>query len=463
MSAPPPLSKRSSYKLILWLVLAGGLLVLLSFIIWRTSISWQVHSRLAALRQAGYPTTQQELEDKYYAPVDPASNTAFFFNAAFAKLKLTNSPGEKVFEKFVGTTSNLTAPFSPADTSNTIKLLADNRAALDLLHQTPPGTVCRYPVDFSMGIAMPLPHLSQIKLAAQLLSLEAVWDSSNDRTIEAGDDLDAAFRVTDSLKNEPLLISQLVRFSCSSLIGSSLQRILSRQALSDSQLSHLADEFQREENPFAIERALAGETCTGIMLFETGPAGVAVPGDSSNSGDERSNAGQTKSKLGWESLNLIGFTTRDLNFFLTTMSQYLAATKVPFPRKLDATKLAEDEFLTNYPGHFYIFSGLLIPALGKSATKEAVVLANLRNAETALAIERYRLVHQNQLPEKLSDLVPAFLPEVPSDPFNGKLLRYQKLSTGYEVYSVGPNRVDDHGVKSTKVNGPDDITFTVQR
>ncbi len=463
MSQPPPLPKRRGNKLLLWLVLSGGLLLVLSFVAWRISISWQVRSKLAALRQAGYPTTPQELEQKYYAPVDPASNAAPFFNAAFAWLTISNSVSQKALEKFVGTTTNLAASFSATEATIMTSLLANNRRALELLHQMPTATTCRYPLDFSMGPAMLLPHLSKIQNTIWLLSLEAVWDSSNGRATEAVDDLDAAFRVADSLKEEPVLISQLVRIRDGYTISFGLQRILTRQALTDSQLAHLAEEFQKEENSVAMEHALAGELCTGILVFQMPLGQLASLGGNSDSGDDNSTSGQAGSKFGFALLKLSGFTARDFNFYLKTMSQYLAADRLPFPQKLDAAKRAENAFLTNCAGHFYIFSGLLIPSLAKSASKDAAALANLHDVQTALAIERFRLANQDRLPDKLSDLVPAFLPAVPADPFNGEPLHYKKLSTGYEVYSVGPNRQDDGGVKSTKLNGPDDITFTVER
>jgi hypothetical protein len=90
--------------------------------------------------------------------------------------------------------------------------------------------------------------------------------------------------------------------------------------------------------------------------------------------------------------------------------------------------------------------------------------ATIRDAQAALAVERYRLTN-GKLPSQLSDLVPAFLPSVPSDPFDGKPLRYKTLAKGYVVYSVGDDCVDNGG---TEVNSKGyvpgtDITFTVER
>lgn len=61
-------------------------------------------------------------------------------------------------------------------------------------------------------------------------------------------------------------------------------------------------------------------------------------------------------------------------------------------------------------------------------------------AHTALAVERYRLKHE-RWPAALADLVTeGLLAEVPTDPFDGKPLRYRNTAQGIVVYSIGPNR-----------------------
>ncbi len=66
---------------------------------------------------------------------------------------------------------------------------------------------------------------------------------------------------------------------------------------------------------------------------------------------------------------------------------------------------------------------------------------------TALALRAYREVH-GKLPTKLLQLVPEFLDQVPSDIFDkeeGRMLRYQTDGENYQLYSIGPNQVDDGG------------------
>jgi ABC-type transport system involved in multi-copper enzyme maturation permease subunit len=70
--------------------------------------------------------------------------------------------------------------------------------------------------------------------------------------------------------------------------------------------------------------------------------------------------------------------------------------------------------------------------------------AELHCAVAALAVERYRRKH-GSWPQALSDLVPALIPEVPSDPMDGKPIRYRRTKEGVVIYSIGIDRVDNGG------------------
>jgi hypothetical protein len=67
------------------------------------------------------------------------------------------------------------------------------------------------------------------------------------------------------------------------------------------------------------------------------------------------------------------------------------------------------------------------------------------------------------LPERLSELVPDFLSEVPEDPYTGQALKYKVDEDGYAVYSVGPDLTDDGGddVQKAGQRHPPDFVFRV--
>jgi len=70
--------------------------------------------------------------------------------------------------------------------------------------------------------------------------------------------------------------------------------------------------------------------------------------------------------------------------------------------------------------------------------------AYIRCVLVAVAAERHRLRH-GAWPATAGELVPAFLPDIPPDPFDGQPLRYKRLPNGIVIYSVGADVADNGG------------------
>jgi hypothetical protein len=73
----------------------------------------------------------------------------------------------------------------------------------------------------------------------------------------------------------------------------------------------------------------------------------------------------------------------------------------------------------------------------------------------ACAVERYHVGH-DAYPESLETLVPEYLESVPRDPLGVGILRYRLTDSGYLLYSVGGNGMDDGGVRPTQQADYDD-------
>jgi type II secretory pathway pseudopilin PulG len=156
---------------------------------------------------------------------------------------------------------------------------------------------------------------------------------------------------------------------------------------------------------------------------------------------------------------------RDLNFYLRYMETNIALASRPPPWGLAITNLADQGVAADRKR--YLISGLVLPALSRSMGREIESLARLRLAQAALAIERFRLAN-GRLPKELNELIPSFLPVVPTDPFDGAQLRYKQRPKGYVVYSVGADGRDDDGTEaptgpSRNASAPQDITIAVER
>jgi len=90
--------------------------------------------------------------------------------------------------------------------------------------------------------------------------------------------------------------------------------------------------------------------------------------------------------------------------------------------------------------------------MSRSVASLSKVLPQVMQAEAArrmtlaaIALQRSKLAH-GRYPASLSGLVPEFLAAVPSDPVDGRSLRYRLQTDGtFLLYSVGENGVDDGG------------------
>jgi len=66
-----------------------------------------------------------------------------------------------------------------------------------------------------------------------------------------------------------------------------------------------------------------------------------------------------------------------------------------------------------------------------------------------LAVERYRR-DQHGWPARLDELVPAYLAQVPLDPFDGQPLRLTRFDNGVALYSVSPDSQGNLSLDSAK-------------
>jgi hypothetical protein len=88
---------------------------------------------------------------------------------------------------------------------------------------------------------------------------------------------------------------------------------------------------------------------------------------------------------------------------------------------------------------------LPLPAVDRVIVAHLKARSRIDATLLALAAERYRLKH-NAWPNRIEDLIPGFLDEVPRDCFRDAPLNMQRLSDGLVFYSVGPDGEDDGGL-----------------
>jgi len=427
-------------------VLATGALVL-----YHMTLSAQIQKRLDAIRAEGFPVTLEEL-DAWYPAVAEAENAATVYGQAFAAYAEYPTSGERAAELPIVGTAKLPARNQPIDDQMKARIsgyLEANAEALQLIHKAAGMEKCRFPIDLRQGAGVLLPHLASMRQGARLLHVEGVLRIEEGRGGEAARSVIDTVKLSRALSKEPLLISSLVRIASLSIGRANLERVLSRMTLSDADLAALSKAFEAAEEPEAWSRGMVGERCKGIAILQSPRQAIGM------------NLGETVNISPWmiPALRLSWMLKREEIRYLDVMGKTVDLAQMPAVERAQALNSGLLEELESK--HHGIFAAVLLPALSRATTEDTKCVARLRTARAALAVERYRLKY-GRLPESVKALVPEFLPQSIADPFDGQPLRYLRQETGYIVYSVGEDGVDDQGTEEEN-RGKPDVTFTVER
>lgn len=310
----------------------------------------------------------------------------------------------------------------------------------------------RFPINYEQAnpAAIPLPHLARLKRATVVLRLRACAELAAGKNNAALEDVKLMLRLADSMKEEPFLISQLVRMACQHIAVTTIWEGLAERTWSASDVAALQAAVRQVDMLASSQRALRGERAFGLGCIEylrTAPRKELAQIDPAS--DMLGN--------GVAHLRMVipeGWFLHEKASFVRSFQDYLAPDSDIERRRLEPRNLAEQqrqfEHSRSQPWkvilNHQLFSRLLLPALGKSYAKFAAAQTALDQAAIACALERYRQAHQ-KFPEKLEALVPAFIDKLPVDLFSGDLMGYRTTSDGqFTLWSIGWNAMDDGGV-----------------
>ncbi len=283
----------------------------------------------------------------------------------------------------------------------------------------------RFPVRYEDTFNVLLPHLAKMKACTQFFALRSIAELAANQPERALEDVRLAFRLADSIRDEPLLISQLDRWS-------------------DAQLAALEGELAKFDLLADYERGMRGERVCAITAVDY----VRQAGDLSfveNGGGASAAATFRKLllrvlvPLGWFDQNKVALARLHLDFLGAAVNPTSHTVSPEAGRRLDG--LLQSSRRTPYN----FFTHMLIPALSKASARFARGQASLDQARVACALERYRLAKAGY-PETLDALAPAFIEKLPCDVITGQPLKYRQTDNGqFALYSIGWNEKDDGG------------------
>ncbi len=297
----------------------------------------------------------------------------------------------------------------------------------------------RFPLHYHEGFLLLANHLGPLKSICGVLRLRAVALLADHRPEEALADVRLGFHLSDGLKDEPLLISELVRIAMDTLLLDPVWEGCLDHRWTETQLAELQallaqrDYLQEMRNTLRGERVMGDRAFAGMIRgqpdFAGGANGAADTG------------GQLLVKLmnrGWIEQNRVAY-GRYVDALATDLATAGSHAALPSGSKRFETIVGKRSLFT-------ILAALLAPALNSADDKAFEMEARRRVALVGVALERARLA-EGGYPAELQALVPRWLPQgVPNDPMNGQPLRYERTAAGdYHLYSVGLDHRNDGG------------------
>jgi hypothetical protein len=291
----------------------------------------------------------------------------------------------------------------------------------------------RYPLSWSPdGIGTLMPHVEQLDRVTRLLHLDVARRADDGDVDGACASCRALVNTGRSLGDEPTLISQLVRLRCQRSAVKGLQRTLAQGEPTDAALA-------------AVQRLLAEEEQVPLQLraFRSERAAVHQFLTTVETGNFDRNAYKLTSPTGsYQVDNWLdgGKALATHVAYLRYLSELVEIAKLPPEQQGERLLQPGLEPPRGVP--------MFLQSMSRGEDHQKITIrfhvarGMLRSAVAAVAAERYRR-HHGHWPERLEDLVPAYLPAVPANPFEGRPLDYRREPDGVWIGAPRPHASDE--------------------
>lgn len=380
---------------------------------------YRLRAEIADIKARGEPVTPADLAGPR---IPDSKNAAIAYGKIFEQL---DSPQESkdriVLDDFA---SEWKRAETPALWGQANDILVRNQWVFPLLREAASEKKCRFPVDWGADpLHIKYPHLMKIRYLSQLLHARAVLSTKAGEMDKAVESVRLGYALSESLKDEPALIPQLVRVKTLDTASQSLSESLSYGAISDLQAKDLSDLLTSIDLSDSVRKALTGERVIFLRVFDKlrQDPGALDPSMSRKGPPVR-----------LPYLHVL-WTYADEFYYLRGIGRSISRAEMPYREEMAGR-------LTSYrepPGYALVSSmSLLYP---KASWDKA--MAAISGSQILLALHTYRNSH-GSYPETLE----ALKIELPEDRYSGKPFIYKRKGAGFLMYSVGWNQKDDGGI-----------------
>ncbi len=334
-------------------------------------------------------------------------------------------------------------PQTPA--ADVLLALSIFNPALEELRQASQRPHARLPLHYENGFEVVgdlMPWLANEKRYAQFLQLRILAELQAGQGQPALDDVKLLLRVIDTIRDEPFLISHLVRIAMQAIAVQPVYEALAQHRWNDAQLADLEATLATKDYLADFQFAMRGERTCAISAIE---AMRRTREMTSYSGEGDASQIVTNS-LRWSPSafffqNELAFCQLYEQFVLPLVDLTNRTVSVAACRTAEAAYKEQAKHWSFYK----VLARMTFPAYSKAVNKFVLIQSQVDLARVACALERFRLAHGNY-PESLEVLAPQFTKTLPHDIINGQPLHYRRSDDGkFALYSVGLDDKDDGG------------------
>lgn len=281
-------------------------------------------------------------------------------------------------------------------------------------------------------------HYAEARRLAQLLALQALQSARVGNTNEALSDVRAIFRMSDHLKNEPVLIGFLVARFVYSVAINTLADVLQTSPIPAAPARSFLASLPTADWSATYRHKLLAERTFTIWGFNSASSNWLQQ----YTGNENIAAAPTwLSKplaLLWAPLLKL-----DEVYALRLWKRTIAAvTPMQVPSPPDANELIEQQ-LRDAP-RYALVTRTLFPVYASARQLRDSIEVWQRQMEIALALSSYHSLH-GRYPARLQEAEAVWGKALAPDPYSNKPFQYRSDGRNFTLYSVGINRIDDGG------------------
>jgi len=416
------------YKLKKILARTGIILVTLVVVLFliRAVFNYSAGKRLEnfldQMKSEGTPLTLKDIEPE----CDPRYNAALDWKKAEASLSVerqqTELLGQVIEDLFLGN-------FLEKDVKERIhELVAKNREALNFMLEASDKSCFKSQDEWSdYDYEFEVQNMIHMIQGTRLLGIDAVLKAEEGYVEDAINQFLSARRFLKLHLQEPFLVNYLVNMACMKQVAVCLNHIVSKREIETDTLEKLLQEWDASPWSEELSWTLRSEKTSSIGASLLYLRGEINPD--------------------WMEGNELYYWLfrpiykKEITWIPRIYDRLIETVKMPYYQSRDSKEL--EKIMDEIPW-YYKRVKMIVPNLGALLLKRAALNAIFETARIGMACKIFKNAN-GDYPDKLIELSPGIMKEIPVDPFTGKSYVYRKEDDGFIVYSVGSNQKDEGG------------------